>query len=173
MLPVRPRGFRGTCTGLLPTQLLLNYNTRHANSIYPQRKPGKGRNINTMAPSQRFANYPGAQEAPAAAFDYNPQVDQNPVVRGLPLVFFSTLFVFLHFPPLPSSMPHTYHGMYLSESQTRSSFNAITGEMPSLAAPSSSPVLLMCSGGFLYVSTPPVSPHHLNTETCSCACSQM
>lgn len=54
----------------------------------------------TMAPSQRFANHPGAKEATGDAFDYNPEAGQNPVVRGLPLVLFSNLFVFPHFPTI-------------------------------------------------------------------------
>ncbi|KAM7222180.1 fatty acid amide hydrolase [Rhypophila decipiens] len=44
-----------------------------------------------MAPSQRFANYPGAKEAPEAAFAYDKRADHNPVLRGLPLVIASNL----------------------------------------------------------------------------------
>lgn len=47
-----------------------------------------------MAPTQRFANYPGAKEAPEAAFEYDKSADQNPVLRGLPLAIVSNVFVF-------------------------------------------------------------------------------
>ncbi|KAK4241825.1 amidase signature domain-containing protein [Achaetomium macrosporum] len=42
-------------------------------------------------PSQRFANHPGAKEAPASALEYHRDKDENPVLRGLPLVIASTL----------------------------------------------------------------------------------
>ncbi|KAK3309516.1 amidase signature domain-containing protein [Chaetomium strumarium] len=45
-----------------------------------------------MAPaSQRFANHPGAKEAPASALEYHHDRDENPVLRGLPLAVASTL----------------------------------------------------------------------------------
>ncbi|KAK3329080.1 amidase signature domain-containing protein [Apodospora peruviana] len=44
-----------------------------------------------MAPSQRFANYPGAKEASAAALEYKPEDNKNPALRGIPLVIASTL----------------------------------------------------------------------------------
>lgn len=47
-----------------------------------------------MAPSQRFANYTGAKEAPEEAFEYDKSADQNPVLRGLPLAIVSNVFVF-------------------------------------------------------------------------------
>ncbi|KAJ4290752.1 hypothetical protein N0V88_006501 [Collariella sp. IMI 366227] len=40
----------------------------------------------TMAPTKRFANHPGAKEAPASALVYRIQEDKNPCIRGLPLV---------------------------------------------------------------------------------------
>ncbi|KAL2136511.1 hypothetical protein VTI74DRAFT_3336 [Chaetomium olivicolor] len=39
-----------------------------------------------MAPAKRFANYPGAKEAPASALVYQTDEDKNPSLRGLPLV---------------------------------------------------------------------------------------
>jgi len=48
--------------------------------------------LNTMpAPTKRFANHPGAKEAPASALEYRAEEDKNPVVRGLPLVIASTM----------------------------------------------------------------------------------
>lgn len=38
-----------------------------------------------MTPPRRFANHPGAKEAPASALDYRQSEDKNPVLRGLPL----------------------------------------------------------------------------------------
>lgn len=47
-----------------------------------------------MAPTtRRFANHPGAKEAPASALEYHVVKDENPVLRGLPLVIVSTLLV--------------------------------------------------------------------------------
>ncbi|KAK1835473.1 glutamyl-tRNA amidotransferase subunit A [Podospora conica] len=48
--------------------------------------PGHG-----VAPTRRFVNHPGAKEAPADALKYEPKVDANPVLRGLPLVVASAL----------------------------------------------------------------------------------
>ncbi|GKT74422.1 glutamyl-tRNA amidotransferase subunit a [Colletotrichum tofieldiae] len=39
-----------------------------------------------MAPNRKYANYPGAREAPAQASTETPKEDQNPVLRGWPLV---------------------------------------------------------------------------------------
>jgi hypothetical protein len=44
-----------------------------------------------MAPSRRFANYPGAKEAPAEALDYKLEMGQNPVLRGWPVVIASSM----------------------------------------------------------------------------------
>ena len=50
-----------------------------------------------MAPDiptrRRFVNHPGAKEAPAHTLRYEPKVDVNPVLRGLPLVVASTMYV--------------------------------------------------------------------------------
>lgn len=35
-----------------------------------------------MAPARRFANYPGAAEAPAEALAYKLEMGQNPPLRG-------------------------------------------------------------------------------------------
>ncbi|KAK3393812.1 amidase signature domain-containing protein [Podospora didyma] len=43
-----------------------------------------------MASAKRFANYPGAKEAPAAALEYKPEEDKNPALRGLALVVVAT-----------------------------------------------------------------------------------
>ncbi|KAK4136831.1 amidase signature enzyme [Trichocladium antarcticum] len=43
------------------------------------------------SPTQRFANHPGAKEAPAAALEFHPEEDKNPALRGLPLVAASIL----------------------------------------------------------------------------------
>jgi hypothetical protein len=44
-----------------------------------------------MAPSRRFANYPGAKEAPAEALVYKHRDAQNPVMRGLSIPIAATL----------------------------------------------------------------------------------
>ncbi len=43
------------------------------------------------APARRFANHPGAKEAPACALEYRQDEDKNPSLRGLPLVAASLL----------------------------------------------------------------------------------
>ncbi|KAK3335329.1 amidase signature domain-containing protein [Cercophora scortea] len=40
---------------------------------------------------RRFANHPGAKEAPASALEYTPEEDKNPPMRGLVLVLASSL----------------------------------------------------------------------------------
>lgn len=44
-----------------------------------------------MAPSRRFANYPGAKSAPVEALPYHHEDAQNPVMRGLSVLLASTL----------------------------------------------------------------------------------
>ncbi|KAK4178121.1 amidase signature domain-containing protein [Triangularia setosa] len=41
--------------------------------------------------TKKFANHPGAKEAPAAALEYHHEEDSNPPLRGWPLVIASTL----------------------------------------------------------------------------------
>ncbi|KAK4680779.1 hypothetical protein QC764_101810 [Podospora pseudoanserina] len=45
----------------------------------------------TAQMGDKFANYPGAKEAPAAALEYHHEEDHNPPLRGWPLVIASTL----------------------------------------------------------------------------------
>ncbi|KAG7293422.1 hypothetical protein NEMBOFW57_003472 [Staphylotrichum longicolle] len=42
-------------------------------------------------PARRFANHPGAKEAPAVALEYRREEDKNPSLRGLPLVIASAV----------------------------------------------------------------------------------
>ncbi|GAB1310019.1 N-acylethanolamine amidohydrolase [Madurella fahalii] len=42
-------------------------------------------------PTRRFANHPGAKEAPASALEYRFEEDKNPELRGIPLVIASLL----------------------------------------------------------------------------------
>ena len=44
-----------------------------------------------MSTTRRFANYPGAKEAPADAMAYEFQMGTNPVLRGLPMVIAGSL----------------------------------------------------------------------------------
>lgn len=45
-----------------------------------------------MAPqTKRFANHPGAKEAPASTLEYRREEDKNPALRGLPLVIASAV----------------------------------------------------------------------------------
>jgi hypothetical protein len=44
-----------------------------------------------MAPTRRFANHPGAKEAPAEALSYEHEMGQNPVLRGLSMVVAGSL----------------------------------------------------------------------------------
>jgi hypothetical protein len=43
------------------------------------------------ASTKRFANHPGAKEAPACALEFRPEQDNNPALRGLPLAIASTV----------------------------------------------------------------------------------
>ncbi|KAK4100716.1 amidase signature enzyme [Parathielavia hyrcaniae] len=44
-----------------------------------------------MAPNRRFANHPGAREAPASALEYQLEQDKNPALRGLPIAIVSVI----------------------------------------------------------------------------------
>ena len=45
-----------------------------------------------MAPgTRRFANHPGAKEAPTSALEYRIEEDHNPAMRGYPLVIASAM----------------------------------------------------------------------------------
>ncbi|CCF46473.1 hypothetical protein CH063_15207, partial [Colletotrichum higginsianum] len=44
-----------------------------------------------MAPNRKYANYPGAREAPPQLHSETDKEDQNPVLRGWPLIAGSTL----------------------------------------------------------------------------------
>jgi len=41
--------------------------------------------------ARRFANHPGAKEAPEWTLEYRLDVDKNPTMKGLPLVLASKL----------------------------------------------------------------------------------
>jgi hypothetical protein len=41
--------------------------------------------------TRRFANHPGAKEAPASALEYRIEEDRNPPMRGYPLVIASAM----------------------------------------------------------------------------------
>ncbi|KAK4191879.1 amidase signature domain-containing protein [Podospora australis] len=45
----------------------------------------------SQPPQKRFANHPGAKEAPPSTLEYHPQQDNNPALRGLPLMLGSIL----------------------------------------------------------------------------------
>jgi hypothetical protein len=61
--------------------------------------PAAGASAGTAAAAAhpRFANHPGAKQAPAEALHFAPDEDKNPVMRGLPLVLASALYVFFNF----------------------------------------------------------------------------
>ncbi|KAK4129660.1 amidase signature enzyme [Parathielavia appendiculata] len=44
-----------------------------------------------MSPNRRFANYPGARQAPASALEYQLEQDKNPALRGLPIAIASVI----------------------------------------------------------------------------------
>lgn len=46
-----------------------------------------------MAPNRKYANYPGAREGPTQVNTNIQKEDQNPVLRGWPLVAGSTMYV--------------------------------------------------------------------------------
>lgn len=46
-----------------------------------------------MAPNRKYANYPGAREAPTQVKTETQKEDQNPVLRGWPLVAGATAYV--------------------------------------------------------------------------------
>lgn len=51
-----------------------------------------------MAPNRKYANYPGAREAPVQAQSETEKEDSNPVLRGWPLVAGATLYANLATP---------------------------------------------------------------------------